>query len=73
MKMLCALDNSLPAQTALAEALRIAKRDGAELHILSVAPSLGAVEDVPPAFVEKMREVNERVVEKAREAAAGQG
>ena len=73
MKILAALDESSQAQAALAEAVRIAKRDGAELHILSVAPNVGAVEDVPENFVEKMTRGAARVAEKAKELAAGAG
>lgn len=73
-KILVAVDGSAAANKGLREALRLAKREGARLLILNVVndfPAVASLEGPVPVDVTPMlRKGGERILERARAAAA---
>lgn len=66
-KILVAMDNSTFAQKALREAIRFAKCGMGALTVLCVAPSMGALDEMPPAVTDKLLAEAQEVVDRAKE------
>lgn len=73
MKLLIPIDDSDYAFKALNEGLRFAKLCNAEAAILTVSPYLGAIEDAPPSFEEKLDADAADLIERAKAEATKQG
>lgn len=73
-KILAAVDGSATSHKGLREALRLAKSEGARLHIVHVVneyPALVGLEGAPPVdLVPLLREGGERILAKAKSTAA---
>lgn len=67
MKILVPVDNSEFAFKALAKAIEMAKEEGAELTLMSVALEFLDVEEIPIHYMEKFKNQAIRAVNKARE------
>ena len=76
-KIVAAVDGSATSQKGLREALRLAKSEGARLHILHVVneyPAFVGVEGAPPVdLVPVLRQGGERILVKAKATAAKSG
>jgi nucleotide-binding universal stress UspA family protein len=73
MKILVAIDDSTFAAKVLDTAIAMAKDKAAKLVVISVAPLLDDIDDMPPGFDEKLRAGAAAAVAKAEAAAAAQG
>ncbi|TVM14585.1 hypothetical protein DPQ33_17100 [Oceanidesulfovibrio indonesiensis] len=72
-KILVAMDNSEFAQQALSEAIGYAKCSNGTLSVLSVAPILGVLEEMPPGITDKLIAEAQVVVDKAKETVRNAG
>lgn|SRR5512139_1516394 len=74
MKILVPVDSSEFAFKALGKAIQMAKEQGAQLTIMSVAPQFeGVVEELPISCVDKFKEHAEQVVDRAKQLAEQAG
>jgi len=73
MKILVALDDSMFAGKVLETAIAMAKDKAAELAVISVAPLLDGLDDMPINFIDKLRVGATAVVDKAVRTAAEAG
>ncbi|MFH2218986.1 MAG: universal stress protein [Pseudomonadota bacterium] len=69
MKILVAMDDSDFSRKALAKAIALAKFEPSELFILSVTPFLGAIDELSPGLIDKLKERAENIVKKAAKTA----
>ncbi len=73
MNILVAVTSSEYAQKALVEAIQLAKKEGASLTLCCVAPRVGLFDDMPPTFVDKLRNEAEKVTADAQAKVAAAG
>lgn len=73
MKILVAIDDSTFADKVLDTAVRMAKDKAARLSVISVAPLLDEIDDMPPGFDDKLRAGAAAAVAKAEQASASAG
>ena len=73
MKILVPVDNSEFALKALDKAIGMAKQEGAELTVMSVALEFQDVEEIPISYAEKFKDQAKRAVNKASEVAEKAG
>ncbi len=73
MKVLVPVDNSEFALKALAKAIDMAKQEGAELTVMSVALEFQDVEEIPISYAEKFKDQARRAVNNACEVAENAG
>lgn len=73
MKILVAIDDSSFADKVLETAALMAKDKAAKLAVISVAPLLDEIDDMPPGFDEKLRAGAAAAVAKAEQAAKAKG
>jgi len=73
MKILVALDDSPFAEKVLQAAVAMAREQAAVVTVLSVAPVLDEIDDMPPGFNDKLKEAASRVVDRAVSKAAAEG
>ena len=73
MKILVAIDDSPFAAKVLDTAITMAADKAAELSIISVAPLIGEIDDMPPGMDDKLRAGTEKAVAQAEATAAARG
>jgi len=73
MKILAPVDNSEFAFKALDKAINMARKEGAELTVMSVAVEFQDVEEIPVSYDEKLKDQAIRAVNKASEVVKGAG
>ncbi|NVM21974.1 MAG: universal stress protein [Desulfobacterales bacterium] len=73
MKILVPVDNSEFAFKALDKAIEMAKKDGAQLTVMSVALEFQDVEEIPISYADKFKDQAKRAVTKASEVAENAG
>ena len=73
MKILVPIDNSEFALKALDKGIEMAKKEGAELTVMSVALEFQDVEEIPISYADKFKDQAKRAVNKATEVAEKAG
>lgn len=73
MNILVAMDDSLFARKALAKAIEMAKDKPSQLFILSVTPFLGALDELSPGMIDRLKASAENVVKDAAATAENDG
>jgi len=73
MKILVPVDNSEFALKAVDRAIAMAKQEGAELTVMSVALEFQDVEEIPISYAEKFKDQARRAVKKASEVVENAG
>lgn len=73
MKFLVAIDDSVFAKTVLDTAITMASDKQAELHIVTVAPLIDEIDDMPPGMDDKLRRWASGIVDAAEAQAKAKG
>lgn len=73
MKILVAIDDSKFADKVLDTAITMAKDKASALDVISVAPLLDDIDDMPPGFNDKLKTIAAAAVTKAKAAGTAKG